>query len=159
MGECLVFPGIGQSHKSDNSEWRTSYVVSDVSMRVDPHLYVNLAAVGSWSLLCSLPTDRTENTTTNCSIVACVSVAAITWRLLSHCLTTTVSADFTILQQTFENILFLFYLVLKLCQDHFLPRSLVSLFTSHPALLCSVVRVTDSALKWTVIKCNCSIFY
>jgi hypothetical protein len=48
-----------------------------------------LTGNGSWSWLHSLGTDRTENAASNSfSVVACVSAAAITWRLLSHCLTT-----------------------------------------------------------------------
>jgi hypothetical protein len=42
---------------------------------------------GSWSSLYNLDTDCTENTASNISsTAACVSVAVITWRLLSHCL-------------------------------------------------------------------------
>jgi hypothetical protein len=32
-GECLFLPGSSQSHKSDNSEWRTSHGVWDVFLR------------------------------------------------------------------------------------------------------------------------------
>jgi hypothetical protein len=49
---------------------------------------------GSWSSLCNLGTDSTENTSSNISsIVACVSVAAVMLRLLSHYLRTDVFAD------------------------------------------------------------------
>jgi hypothetical protein len=57
---------------------------------------------GSWYSLYSLGTDRTENTASDfCSVVAWVSVAAFTWRLLSHCLATTVYAGF---MQTCHNM-------------------------------------------------------
>jgi hypothetical protein len=46
---------------------------------------------GCWSSLYSLGTDLTEDTASNSpSLVACLSVSAITWRLLSHCLSTDV---------------------------------------------------------------------
>jgi hypothetical protein len=49
---------------------------------------------GSWSSLHSLGTDRTVNTASkSSSIVTCMSVAEITWRLLSHCLLTGVFAE------------------------------------------------------------------
>jgi hypothetical protein len=44
-GECLFFPGSGQSDESDSSEWRTSHRVWDESLRAELHLYVSLAAV------------------------------------------------------------------------------------------------------------------
>jgi hypothetical protein len=54
-----------------------------------PHGLLTLTDNGSSSSLYSLGKDRTENTTSSISsIVACVSVAAIMWRLLSHFLAT-----------------------------------------------------------------------
>jgi hypothetical protein len=41
---------------------------------------------GSCSWLYSLSPDRTENTASNSSICAYVNMAAVVWRLLSHCL-------------------------------------------------------------------------
>jgi hypothetical protein len=50
-----------------------------------------LTGNGSWSSLYRLGTNLTENTACSSScIVACVSIAAIKWRLLSHCLETDV---------------------------------------------------------------------
>jgi hypothetical protein len=47
-----------------------------------------------WSVLYSLGTDRTGNAASNSSsIVACVSLLAIRWRLLSYCLTTGVFTE------------------------------------------------------------------
>jgi hypothetical protein len=52
---------------------------------------------GNWSSLYSFGTDRTGNTSYDSStIVAYASVAAITWRLLSHCLATVVFAGITV---------------------------------------------------------------
>jgi hypothetical protein len=48
-------------------------------------------------LLYSLSMDRTENTASNSSsVVACISVAAVMWQLLNHCLAMAVSAGFIV---------------------------------------------------------------
>jgi hypothetical protein len=62
---------------------------------VTPNPYSSVSAIssGSWPSSWSLDTDRTENTTSNSSIVACVSVVKITWRLLRHCLSWGVFAN------------------------------------------------------------------
>jgi hypothetical protein len=52
-----------------------------------------LSRNGSWFSVCSISTDRTGNIAYNNSIVSCVSVAAVTWRLLSHCLAKDVSVE------------------------------------------------------------------
>jgi hypothetical protein len=73
----------------------------------------------SWPSLYSLGTDRTENIASNSSsIVACMSVAAFMWRLLSHYLATgvfmkpflatVVSVGFTILAFSRHATLFMF---------------------------------------------------
>jgi hypothetical protein len=55
---------------------------------------LRLSGNGSWSSLYSLGMDRTENIASNISsIVACVFVAAFTWRLLSLCLATGVFTE------------------------------------------------------------------
>jgi hypothetical protein len=41
----LIFPGGDGFDKRDNFEYRTSHVVLDVSLKREPRLYVNLAAV------------------------------------------------------------------------------------------------------------------
>jgi hypothetical protein len=60
--------------------WRPSHT-SNSRLRTISVLTRN----GSWSSVYSSGTDRTENAS---SITACMSVAAITWWLLSHCLAT-----------------------------------------------------------------------
>jgi hypothetical protein len=52
-----------------------------------------LTGNGSWSSFYSLGTDRTENTASNGSSIASLSVPAITWQLLSHCLATGMFAE------------------------------------------------------------------
>jgi hypothetical protein len=55
---------------------------------------LGLSANGCCPSLYSLDTDRTENTASNSSsIVSCMPVVAITWRLLSHCLAMGVFAE------------------------------------------------------------------
>jgi hypothetical protein len=52
-----------------------------------------LSRYGSWSALYNLRTDCNKNTASQNSSFACVSVEAITWRLLSHCLATFLFAE------------------------------------------------------------------
>jgi hypothetical protein len=44
-GECLYFPGSGQSVKSDTLEWWAPHGVWDESLKTESHLYASLAAV------------------------------------------------------------------------------------------------------------------
>jgi hypothetical protein len=55
----------------------------------DPASIQDHTCNGKWSMLYSLGTDHTENTASNgSSIVTFVSVAAVKWWLVSHCLAT-----------------------------------------------------------------------
>jgi hypothetical protein len=86
--QCRTFPFLWVPELSP--AWPTATICLQTLSR--------LTRNGSWSSLCSLGTDRTENIASNTySVVACVSAAAITWQIMSHCIATAVSAAFTIL--------------------------------------------------------------
>jgi hypothetical protein len=65
---------------------------------LEPSYTQGLTRNGSWFSVYSLGTDRTGNTASNSlSIVEYMSVAAISCRLLSYCLATSVCAGYTVL--------------------------------------------------------------
>jgi hypothetical protein len=75
--------------------------------------------------------DRTENTASNSSsVVACVSVAVITWWLLSHCLATGMFAE------PFASNSCLCYSQFWLWAD--MPQYVCVLFALHDGILCCI---------------------
>jgi hypothetical protein len=82
-GECLFFPGIGQSDKSDNLEGRTAHEVWDVSLRAESRLYASHYHDLNLSCLEYLGADYIENIVPLLQGNCCVRVC---WRSSGCCM-------------------------------------------------------------------------